>query len=250
MNSWGNHSRPPSRGGVQPPGLRLQLEQEPARALVIHPRSPLRGRSDVNHDVVQRTTSTTSVPRKDSRPGNHDGRKASRGWYGGKSPLGHANAADSIHSFPDSARTIADTVSQSLEDVDPHVRRQDAHLLRLPAGVRVHRFRAGVLRRPRLHRARRCKSCRATRKAAGGGSSAGGGYGSGGGGGYSSGGGGYRPAAAVATVVAPAPAAATAAAPARCSRRPALVRQGRPVPFQPTSGKPVYCNDCFARRRG
>jgi CxxC-x17-CxxC domain-containing protein len=22
------------------------------------------------------------------------------------------------------------------------------------------------------------------------------------------------------------------------------------VPFQPTSGKPVYCNTCFAQRRG
>jgi CxxC-x17-CxxC domain-containing protein len=82
---------------------------------------------------------------------------------------------------------------------------------------------------------RRCASCRASRKAArnadtGGGSSygsygAGGGYsagGVGGGGGYGGGGGGYR------------------------DRGP---REAQ-VPFRPTSGKPVYCSDCFRSIRG
>jgi CxxC-x17-CxxC domain-containing protein len=79
---------------------------------------------------------------------------------------------------------------------------------------------------------RRCRSCRAQRKAqmgSGEGSSMGGG-----GGGYSSGGGGgFR------------------------ERRPREMFEatcsncGKPamVPFRPTSGKPVFCDDCFSRRR-
>jgi CxxC-x17-CxxC domain-containing protein len=123
---------------------------------------------------------------------------------------------------------------------------------------------------------RRCSSCRATRKAqrnggsgagassggsrggysgggytggsggysGGGYSGGGGGYSSGGGGGYSSGGGGYssgggsrggyggdRPQREMFD--------------ATCSECGKTAK----VPFRPTSGKPVYCTDCFARRR-
>ena len=78
---------------------------------------------------------------------------------------------------------------------------------------------------------RRCSSCRASRKAARGDS--GGGYGGGssygGGGGY--GGGGSRGPREMFT--------------ATCS---SCGREAQ-VPFRPTSGKPVYCNDCFASRR-
>ena len=97
---------------------------------------------------------------------------------------------------------------------------------------------------------RRCPSCRASRKAArnadgGGGSSygsygAGGGYsagGSGGGGGYGSGGGGggaYRDRG---------PREMFAATCSNCGRE-------AQVPFRPTSGKPVYCSDCFRSMRG
>jgi CxxC-x17-CxxC domain-containing protein len=102
---------------------------------------------------------------------------------------------------------------------------------------------------------RRCPSCRASRKAArgdgggggygggytgsGGGYSAGGsdygsggGYG-GGGGGYGGGGGGYRdrgPREMFSTTC------------SNCGRE-------AKVPFRPTSGKPVYCSDCFSARR-
>jgi CxxC-x17-CxxC domain-containing protein len=79
---------------------------------------------------------------------------------------------------------------------------------------------------------RRCRSCRAQRKAsmgsgdsssAGGG---GGGYGAGGGGGFRE----RRPREMFE---------------ATCSNcgKPAM------VPFRPTSGKPVFCDDCFSRRR-
>ena len=79
---------------------------------------------------------------------------------------------------------------------------------------------------------RRCPSCRASRKAArnatGGGAGYGGGYG--GGGGYSAG---YdRPAREMFT--------------ATCSN---CGREAQ-VPFRPTSGKPVYCSDCFRSMRG
>ena len=76
---------------------------------------------------------------------------------------------------------------------------------------------------------RRCGNCRAARKA-----QMGSGDSMGGGGGYSSGGaGGYR------------------------ERRPREMFEATcsncgktaMVPFRPTSGKPVYCDDCFSRRR-
>jgi CxxC-x17-CxxC domain-containing protein len=93
---------------------------------------------------------------------------------------------------------------------------------------------------------RRCASCRASRKAArnsesggisygsygaGGGYSAGG-YSSGGGGG--GGGGGYRDRG---------PREMFAATCSNCGRE-------AQVPFRPTSGKPVYCSDCFRSMRG
>ena len=84
---------------------------------------------------------------------------------------------------------------------------------------------------------RRCKTCRTNRKAAGGGSSGGGGgYSSGGGGGYSSGGGGGGG-------YSRGPREMFTATCSSCGRE-------AQVPFQPTSGKPVYCTDCFSRRRG
>jgi CxxC-x17-CxxC domain-containing protein len=80
---------------------------------------------------------------------------------------------------------------------------------------------------------RRCPSCRASRKAArnsaGGGTSYGGGYG--GGGGYSAGG--YERA----------PREMFSATCSNCGRE-------AQVPFRPTSGKPVYCSDCFRSMRG
>ena len=95
---------------------------------------------------------------------------------------------------------------------------------------------------------RRCPSCRASRKAArgdtggsyGGGTGfgnrgGGGGYGdsSGGyGGGSSSGGGGYSRG----------PREMFTATCSNCGKEAS-------VPFRPTSGKPVYCSDCFALRR-
>ena len=96
---------------------------------------------------------------------------------------------------------------------------------------------------------RRCPSCRASRKAArnadggggNGGSSygsygAGGGYSAGGtgGGGYGGGGGGYRDRG---------PREMFAATCSNCGRE-------AQVPFRPTSGKPVYCSDCFRSIRG
>ena len=79
---------------------------------------------------------------------------------------------------------------------------------------------------------RRCSSCRASRKAARGDS--GGGYGdsAGGYGGGSSGGGGYSRG----------PREMFTATCSSCGKEAS-------VPFRPTSGKPVYCNDCFALRR-
>jgi CxxC-x17-CxxC domain-containing protein len=93
---------------------------------------------------------------------------------------------------------------------------------------------------------RRCASCRASRKAArnseSGGSSygsygAGGGYSAGGyssGGGGGGGGGGYRDRG---------PREMFAATCSNCGRE-------AQVPFRPTSGKPVYCSDCFRSMRG
>jgi CxxC-x17-CxxC domain-containing protein len=77
---------------------------------------------------------------------------------------------------------------------------------------------------------RRCPSCRASRKAARG-DSGGGGYSSGGGG-YSSGGGGYDRG----------PREMFSATCSSCGRE-------AQVPFRPTSGKPVYCSDCFKTQR-
>ena len=77
---------------------------------------------------------------------------------------------------------------------------------------------------------RRCRSCRAARKAQmGGGDSSG----MGGSGGYGGTNGGYR------------------------ERRPREMFEATcsncgktaMVPFRPTSGKPVFCDDCFSRRR-
>ena len=95
---------------------------------------------------------------------------------------------------------------------------------------------------------RRCASCRASRKAARGDtgtssySSGGSSYGSGGGyggasrstGGYG-GGGGYGGASR-------GPREMFAATCSNCGKEAM-------VPFRPTNGKPVYCNECFASRR-
>ena len=92
---------------------------------------------------------------------------------------------------------------------------------------------------------RRCPSCRASRKAArnadsGGGGGSYGSYGAGGGysagGSYSSGGsgGGYRDRG---------PREMFSATCSNCGRE-------AQVPFRPTSGKPVYCSDCFRTMRG
>jgi len=103
---------------------------------------------------------------------------------------------------------------------------------------------------------RRCPSCRASRKAArggdGGGSGGGGGYGSygagggysaggysgggGGGGGAGGGGGGYGARDR-------GPREMFSATCSNCGRE-------AQVPFRPTSGKPVYCSDCFRSMRG
>ena len=93
---------------------------------------------------------------------------------------------------------------------------------------------------------RRCASCRASRKAArgngGGGGGYGassGGYGSGGyssGGGYGGGGGGYGERDR-------GPREMFSATCSNCGKEAT-------VPFRPTSGKPVYCSDCFRSVRG
>ncbi len=102
---------------------------------------------------------------------------------------------------------------------------------------------------------RRCASCRASRKAArgdgggngggdygsygaGGGYSAGGYSSGGGGGGYSSGGGGGYGGGRDRG-----PREMFAATCSSCGRE-------AQVPFRPTSGKPVYCSDCFRSQRG
>ena len=84
----------------------------------------------------------------------------------------------------------------------------------------------------------RCPSCRASRKAArgdsGGGYSSGSGSSFGNGGGYSSGGSaGYSDRGTRQMYT------------ATCSS----CGKDAQVPFQPTSGKPVYCSDCFRSRR-
>jgi len=100
---------------------------------------------------------------------------------------------------------------------------------------------------------RRCPSCRASRKAArnseggssyGGGS--GGGYSSSGGyssGGYSSGAGSYGGASGGYGERDRGPREMFAATCSSCGKE-------AQVPFRPTSGKPVYCSDCFRSMRG
>lgn len=115
---------------------------------------------------------------------------------------------------------------------------------------------------------RRCGPCRTARKAqrgttgGGGYSSGGGGYSSGGGGGFGSGGGSgfgsgggggysggsrgsYSGGGAPRTGGYGADRAPREMFDATCSECGNVAK----VPFRPTSGKPVYCNDCFARRR-
>jgi CxxC-x17-CxxC domain-containing protein len=93
---------------------------------------------------------------------------------------------------------------------------------------------------------RRCASCRASRKAArnsdGGGSgsySAGGGYSSGG---YSSGAGSYGGSGGYGERDR-GPREMFSATCSSCGK-------DAQVPFRPTSGKPVYCSDCFRSQRG
>jgi CxxC-x17-CxxC domain-containing protein len=99
---------------------------------------------------------------------------------------------------------------------------------------------------------RRCPSCRASRKAARagaeGGSGGGGGYGGyGAGGGYSaggySGGGGGGGGGGYGGSRDRGPREMFAATCSNCGRE-------AQVPFRPTSGKPVYCSDCFRTMRG
>jgi CxxC-x17-CxxC domain-containing protein len=85
---------------------------------------------------------------------------------------------------------------------------------------------------------RRCSSCRASRKAARGDS---GGFGAGGGGGY--GGGGYGGGGGGGGFRDRAPREMFTATCSSCGR-------DAQVPFRPTSGKPVYCSDCFRTMRG
>ncbi len=86
---------------------------------------------------------------------------------------------------------------------------------------------------------RRCPSCRASRKAARGDS--GGGYSSGGSS-YGSGGG-YGGSRSGGFGASRGPREMFSATCSSCGRE-------AQVPFRPTNGKPVYCNDCFASRRG
>jgi CxxC-x17-CxxC domain-containing protein len=96
---------------------------------------------------------------------------------------------------------------------------------------------------------RRCPSCRASRKAARAGGSEGGGagyggYGAGGGysaGGYSGGGGGGGGGGYGSRDRGPRE--MFSATCSNCGRE-------AQVPFRPTSGKPVYCSDCFRTMRG
>ncbi len=101
---------------------------------------------------------------------------------------------------------------------------------------------------------RRCPSCRASRKAARGDSGGGGGagygsYGAGGGysaGGYSAGGGGggsYGGGGGGGGYRDRGPREMFSATCSSCGRE-------AQVPFRPTSGKPVYCSDCFRGPRG
>jgi CxxC-x17-CxxC domain-containing protein len=88
---------------------------------------------------------------------------------------------------------------------------------------------------------RRCPSCRASRKAARG-TNGGGGGGYGAGGGYSSGGGGYGDSGGYGGRDR-GPREMFTATCSNCGK-------DAEVPFRPTSGKPVYCSDCFRSVRG
>jgi CxxC-x17-CxxC domain-containing protein len=95
---------------------------------------------------------------------------------------------------------------------------------------------------------RRCASCRASRKAARGDSGgSGGGYSSGGGssygGGYSSGAGSYGSSSGGGGSYDRGPREMFTATCSSCGKEAS-------VPFRPTSGKPVYCSDCFRSQRG
>ena len=96
---------------------------------------------------------------------------------------------------------------------------------------------------------RRCPSCRASRKAARGdsGGGFGGGYNSGGGynasGGYGGGGGGYGGGGGGGYSRDRGPREMFTTTCSSCGKQ-------AQVPFRPTSGKPVYCSDCFSSRRG
>jgi CxxC-x17-CxxC domain-containing protein len=95
---------------------------------------------------------------------------------------------------------------------------------------------------------RRCASCRASRKAARGDSGgSGGGYSSGGGssygGGYSSGAGSYGSSGGGGGSYDRGPREMFTATCSSCGKEAS-------VPFRPTSGKPVYCSDCFRSQRG
>ncbi len=94
---------------------------------------------------------------------------------------------------------------------------------------------------------RRCASCRSSRKAARGNGGGGGGYGASSGGGYGGsssygsgggygGGGGYGERER-------GPREMFSATCSNCGKEAM-------VPFRPTSGKPVYCSDCFRSMRG
>jgi CxxC-x17-CxxC domain-containing protein len=84
---------------------------------------------------------------------------------------------------------------------------------------------------------RRCSSCRASRKAARG--DTGGGYGDRGSG---SGGTGYGDSSGSGGGYSRGPREMFTATCSSCGKEAS-------VPFRPTSGKPVYCSDCFALRR-
>ena len=92
---------------------------------------------------------------------------------------------------------------------------------------------------------RRCASCRASRKAARGSNGGGGGYGASSGGGYGSSsyggsGGGYGGGYGERDR---GPREMFTATCSNCGKEAT-------VPFRPTSGKPVYCSDCFRSIRG
>jgi CxxC-x17-CxxC domain-containing protein len=93
---------------------------------------------------------------------------------------------------------------------------------------------------------RRCGSCRASRKAArgtNGGGGGGGGYANGGGYGAGSYGAGGAYSAGGYAARERGPREMFSATCSNCGRE-------AQVPFRPTSGKPVYCSDCFRSMRG